>query len=233
MRNILFVFGLLGLFTSVSQAQKTVDTGQITMEITAVDSEDASVKEQMGMMKGSKTILAFNNMHSMLTMNMMEGLISMKTITTLSSGDSKMYMDAMGMKYLVPMSKTEKDKMIMEQGGDDFDKFNIEYDKSDKKEIAGYTCYKATVISKDAGPQITAYITEDIKADPKLLQGFEKFELNGFPLEYSMGDGTASMTFTATSFDTDIDKSVFDIDESEYQTMSLDEFTKMGGGIGF
>ena len=230
MKQLLILISLLTIFPLLSQAQKAIDSGQVTMEITDVKAEDAAIGQQMEMMKGTKTIMTFNADYSMVSLNMMEGLISMKTMTVSATGDSKMYMDAMGMKYVVPMEKAEKDKMI---SGKVSDEFNIEYDKSDTKEIAGYQCYKAVATHSGGNQIITAYITEEIDADPNLLQGFEYLSLTGFPLEYTADDASGtSITFTATDFTTEIDEAVFNVDESGYQKMSLEEFSKMGG-MGF
>ena len=226
--SILLLF--IGLVTTSAVAQKTITEGQITMELSDISSSDPAIKEQMAMMGGSKTVVAFNQQYSAMELNMMEGLVKMKTITTLDSGNAKMYMDAMGMKYVIPMTKAEKQKMIAEQtGGADVD-FTVAYDKKDTKEIAGYKCHKAVIKNgSDSGQTINCYVTEKIKADAKVLSGFEAVDLVGFPLEYSMGDSAMSMTFTAKEFSTDIDEAIFKVDESKYTEMSLEDFSKMGG----
>jgi hypothetical protein len=224
---------IMGFVTTNTVAQKTITEGQITMELTDVKASDPAVKEQMAMMGGSKTVVAFNTEYSAMELNMMEGLVKMKTITTLDSGNSKMYMDAMGMQYVIPMTKVEKDKMIAEQTGGKDAKYEISYDKKDTKEIAGYKCHKAVIKNENDPIQtINCYVTEKIKADAKVLSGFEAVDLVGFPLEYSMGGADMSMTFTAKEFSTEVDQSVFKVDETKYKEMSLEEFSKMGG-MGF
>lgn len=230
MKQLVFLFIFIGL-TFPTIAQKQINEGQITMILTHVDAEDEAIKQQAQMMSGSQTIVSFNQDYSALNISMMEGMISMKTITELSSGDSKMFMDAMGMKYVIPMSKSEKNQMVTEQAGNDG--FSVEYDKSDTKLIAGYNCYKATVVNDNDIVVLECYITSEISADPKLLQGFEYIDLEGFPLEYTMGQESMKMTFTASEFSTNVEESEFRVNEADYQTMSFEEFSRMGGGMGF
>jgi len=201
------------------------------MTLVSVDADEEAIKQQASMMAGSKSIISFNEQYSSMDLNMMEGMISMKTITDLDSGDSKMLMDAMGMKYVIPMSQEERNKMIKEQSGGS--KFAIQYDKSDTKEIAGYQCYKAKAVNPDnVDTMIECYITEEIKANPKVLQGFEHIDLAGFPLEYTIGSTEMGMTFTTEKFSKEVDDSVFNFDAKGYQKMSFEEFSKMGG-MGF
>ncbi len=231
MKYSLLLFCTLVCLSVTSVAQETVTRGQITMTLLDVDTEDEDMSQHAQLMTGSKSIVSFNEKYSSMELNMMEGMISMKTITNLEQGDSQMYVDAMGMKYVIPISKEERNEMIKKNAGDG--DFQITYDKAETKVIAGYTCYKATVTHPDnADTMITCYVTEEIKADPKVLQGFEQIDLVGFPLEYTIGSSEMGVTFTTQEFSKGVDDSVFEFDAKGYQKMSFEEFSKMGG-MGF
>ena len=65
-----------------------------------------------------------------------------------------------------------------------------------------------------------------------MVQGLEAFDLDGFPLEYSMIMDQVSMTYQAQEISEKIDESEFEIDESGYRKVSLEEFMKSMGGFG-
>ena len=85
--------------------------------------------------------------------------------------------------------------------------------------------------------KFSMYVTKDIQASHKMIQGRDKLELEGFPLEYVMEAGPASMTYEVTKISEGLDKSVFEINTSGYTKMTwkefMDQMGSMGGGMGF
>ena len=81
------------------------------------------------------------------------------------------------------------------------------------------------------------YLSKDIQASHKMIQGMDKLELEGFPLEYIMESDQMSMTYEATEVTKDVDDSVFAINTAGYTKMTWEEFMEqmgsMGGGMGF
>lgn len=230
--SVAFVFASF----SASHAQKTMKQGMISMELTEVSAEDPAMNAQLGMMKGSTTNLYFNQDKTMTKMDMMGGMMEM---TIVADSDTKagfmlFNMDMLGQKVKVDI--TEEDA-AQRQKESEATEFEVTYDKSDTKEIAGYKTYKAMI----SGPQlqgatITAYVTQDIKIDADVIQGVDASKIDGFPLEYTMNAQGIKMVYTTVEIKDDIDASVFDVNTDGYETQTMEEFTKtMGamGGMGF
>lgn len=210
------------------------EEGRLKMEIVEVDSNDPQVAAQMEMLKGSELIVNYKGDESMTTVNMMGGMIR-TDIKKSSNGDMDMFMDMMGNKMWIPSTKSELDLMKAESGTGDYD---IEYDTEDRKEIAGYDCYKMILTSPDnADMKLTAYITEDLKINAAVIQNVDISEFKGFPLEYSLDMGIVKMTFSTLDIEDKIDASAFEINTSSYKKMTMEEFQSqmggMGGGFGF
>jgi len=235
MNRSLFTLLLLAIAT-FSSAQKTLDSGVITFELTNLETGDNDMDSEMEMFESSKTQVAFTNEYALLNVAMMEGMMSMKTIKTLSTGNVNLYLDLLGNKMLVSMTSDEREEMTQKAIGDDV-KWDVTYDKSDTKVISGYTCHKAVVTSTKDDFSLECYLSPDINADTNLLYGFEAFSLDGFPLEYTTTVDGSQMTYTATTISDEADAKLFKINESEYKKMSFEDFSQMsqslGGGMGF
>ena len=97
------------------------------------------------------------------------------------------------------------------------------------KEIAGYNCKKAIVITTDENEEeleTEVYYTEEIpaKANDK-VKG-----LKGFPLEYTISSQGMTITVTATNVEKKkVSKKLAEIPEG-YEIMTMEEFQKMMGG---
>lgn len=226
--NLLFTLAILfGAFTfGVAQ-----DAFYIKQEITDVKTSDEGAAMMVDMIKGSETEVFSMDGKSLAKMNMMGGMLTMKIATDPKSDITNMYMDMMGQKIHV---ETTKEEMLKAAGGEEAVAKNttVTYDKTDTKEILGYKCYKANV-SGDNGMKIEMYVSEEVKADPKTLQSFQNIDMVGFPLEYSIDAGVMQMMITTKVVNNEVDASVFNIDTANYQKMTFEELTKMGGGMGF
>lgn len=223
--------------TNVS-AQKDLKEGVITMELTEVKADDPAMQSQLAMMKGSSTIVAFNNDKSVVKMDMMGGMMSMTMVTNSNDKTGFMLFDMsmLGMKNKINISAEDVAK---KQETDAANNMTVTYDKSDTKEIAGYKCYKAEISSPDMqGSTIVAYITEEIKLKADVIQGISADKINGFPLEYSVGGPGMSMVYTTTDVKFEFDKVLLEVDTEGFEEISMDEFQKKmqafgGGGMGF
>jgi len=212
------------LFMISAHAQE----GTLILEISEASGEGqaAQIAE---MMKGTQTEVHFQGDKSLVKLNMMGGMVNVNMLT---SGEESMDMliDAMGQKMWVNQGADELKKTKF-----DAPEMDVTYDESDRKEIAGFDCYKMTaVVDAEQGEQtITAYVTEDIKIDAPVMRGIDMTQFKGFPLEYSMEAGPMTMTITTKEYKKTVDASVFEINTAGYQKLSMEELQSMTGGMGF
>ncbi|MBL4585814.1 MAG: DUF4412 domain-containing protein [Flavobacteriales bacterium] len=131
-------------------------------------------------------------------------------------------MDMMGKKTAIEMSKEELEKLNAKKKENEP---KIEY-LDGSKEIAGYKCKKARILTGASG-SIDVYYTDELPAS-----AHKEFEgLKGFPLEYSVNSGPMNMIMSATNVTKEkLDKTLFDIPEG-YEKQSFDEFQKSMQGM--
>lgn len=227
----IFSIALLALF-AVANVTAQDDKGTITLEITDVTSDNPQVAAFAEGMKGSETIVFFRGAESLTRVNMMGGMVKID-VKIDAEENSDMLMDAMGNKIWVPSTKLEQARMKAESDNP-MDEMEISYDKADTKEIAGYQCYKMTVEFPDAEDSgIVGYVTEAITIRPNFIRGVDISEFEGFPLEFTFSNPQMNMTMSTKSIETTLDESVFDLNTSGYQKMTMAEFAEMSRGMGF
>jgi hypothetical protein len=185
------------------------------------------------MMKGSQTEINFSDKGHSTKMSMMGGMIEVKTYTNNTTKGFDMLMDMMGNKMWITsnldeMSKDEKAKSTAENA-------KITYDKNDTKVIAGYKCYAMNVALPET-PEVSlkGYITQDIKTNANIIQGFQALKFDGFPMEFTMNSDKMSLTMSTKEIKDSIDASALVAKTDGYTKMTMDEFkAKMGGMGGF
>ncbi len=235
---IQFLATVVLIMPSLGNAQATLNEGVIIMELTDVNSEDQQMAAQLEMMKGTETNYYFNEAQYLSTSNMMGGMVQMKNLFNVSDEKMTLLFDVMGQKMMVESNKEERMKMEAEQKAA-LEGIEVVYDAEDTKEIMGYKCHKATIASEDGEfpMTLTMYISPEVHASNKMIQGLEGFEIEGFPMELVMDMGKMSMTYTTTEINKEFDNSVFELETSGYKKMTLEEFQEqmgaMGGGMGF
>lgn len=234
MKHFINLFLLLVPIVTIS-AQKTIDNGYVKLEITEVASDDPNTAAQLEMMKGMTTELFFSKEKYKTTMTMMGGMIRMNNIVDVETKNIDMLIDAMGQKLWV---NTNTDKAKEGPGAQDMSDFKVEYDKTKTKDILGYSAYSATITSEsNPGMTIEGWVTEDIKTDANIIQGMDDLKLQGFPLQFSVINSGATLTFSATEIKESVDDSVFVLKTDGYQKLTPEEFQEMmgafGGGMGF
>ncbi len=233
LKNI-FSIALLALF---AVANVTAQDGTIVMEITEVTSDNPQVAAMADMFKGSKTSIYFKDDLSLTKMNLMGGMVKVD-VKTDAEKKTDMLMEMMGNKVWVETTKLEADRMKA-TADNPMSEMEFTYDTEDTKEIAGFNCYKMTIEFPDAeGSSLVGYITEEIDVRPPVIQGVEVEEFKGFPLEFTFTNPMMTMTTVATTFESTVDETVFDMNTSGYKKMTMEEFGEMmqsmgGGGFGF
>ncbi len=229
-KNILATICLL-TFTGFSTIQAQLSEGTMTLEITDVTSDNPQVAAMSDMMKGNQTVVYFKDGTSLTKMNMMDGMIKID-VRVDSEENTDMLMEMMGNKMWVAATKAENDRMKAENDNP-LEEMEISYDEGDTKEIAGYDCYKMIVTFPDAdNASLEAYITEGLKINAPVIQGVELEGFKGFPLEYTFNNGMMNITVTTASLETTVDASVFDLNTSGFQKMTMQELMDMMGGMG-
>lgn len=213
------------------QAQKNMEKGYIKFEVTDVVSDDQAMAAQLSMMKGTTNDLYFTKEKTLSEMNMMGGMMKVTVLADLVAENATMLFDAMGQKFMVPMSAEDREAM-QEKNTEAMGELEFIHDESDTKKIAGYDCHKVTIKGATEGFELVAYVTKDIKSSAEVMQGVEANKLNGFPLEYSINNGMFSMVFSAQEVQDDFDPSVFVLNTKGYKEMTMEEFQNAMGGMG-
>lgn len=207
----------------------TLDEGYVKLEITEVSSEDEQTAQMLEMMKGSETEIYFTEGQSLTNMNMMGGMVGVKTHMG-TEGQMNMYVDAMGNKIHTSATKMEMDRSKA-TSETPFDDIEFEYDMEDTKDIMGMTCYKVkSVDDEDSQIKLEAYVTEEIKTNAT-VQGIDVTKLKGFPLEFTISMGPVNMSITCMDLKKEVDPSVFELKADGYTEMSFEEFKQQMGGM--
>lgn len=224
----LFQFGLLALafisFSSTTFGQKKLKEGVVKFEL-QLDENNSS--PELAMM-GSMTLdFYFTKDFQRMDMSMMAGMMRIQTfVPSENPKDGSLLMDMLGQKYQI--IELEEEDLSNSNNFMNVDDLNeVEYDKDDKKEIAGYECYRAVITNKD-GSTMKYYITEKINPPSGIKKG-EAVALNGYPLEMEIDAGQGMvMTFSAKEVLSAVPDNAFSIPEG-YQQMTMEEFEKTMG----
>ncbi len=216
-------------------SQKTLSEGKIVMEITEVTSDNAQTAQMLEMMKGSQTEINFNKDGHATKMSIMGGMVEVKTYTNTGSKQFDMLMDMMGQKYWI---SSNLDEMAKDEAAKKMAETKVEYKKDDKKVILGYNCYAMSVVNpENPDVKISGYVTEEVKSDANIIQGFQAVKFSGFPMEYTMTTPDMKLTMSAKDIKDKSDANTLVAKTDGYTKMTMEEFkTKMGGmgaGLGF
>ncbi len=229
MKKIFLSIAALIVLSINTNAQKTLEQGFIKMEITDVTSDDEQMAMMLQMMKGSQTEVHFKGDRYVTNMNMMGGMVTMKTYVDEDKKGFDMLMDAMGQKFWVASTLDEA------RGSEQAEvakNAKVTYDKNDKKTILGYDAYKVSIeLPNQEGMMITGYITEAIKTKANLMQGMEALKLNGYPLEFTVKNPQMTLTMTTKEIKDEVDMSKLELKTDGFTKMTMEEFTKQMGGM--
>ncbi len=234
--NLLILTSLLSVSCKLS-SQKTLESGHIKMEITSVSADDPQTEMMLGNMKGSQTEVFFKGSEYVTAMDMMGGMVKMKTHVNHGSNTMNMLFDMsmMGQKTWI---ESKLDELQNAEEKEKLSKTKVTYDKSATKTILGYSCYKMAVTSPEMeGMTVTGYVTDQIKTKANLVQGFQSLQFEGYTMEFTVSNPQFSMTMTAVEISDKVDENAFVLDTKGYKKMTMAEFQQamggMGGGFGF
>ncbi len=229
MKKILnFSLLLLAILTIASPVfgQKKIKQGMVKFEMEA----DSESNPEMAMLAGSTLNFYFSNEQQRMDMDMLGGMMKVQTIIPIKNPtDGVILMDMLGQKIqLIGLKEEDMTKNYNFMNVDDMT--DVKYDESDKKDIAGYPCYKASV-TMDNGMTMKYYITEKIQPPVGVKKKEKKLALKGYPLEMIIDAGQGmEMVFKATEVSDKLPEGVFSVPEG-YQKMTMEEFQEMTGGM--
>jgi hypothetical protein len=197
--------------TLIAQPQE----GSISYRID-IDGLDAQTKS---MMQNMMMTMTFKEKKSRVDMDM--GMVKNTTIT---NGDNTYsLMDYMGSKFKIPMSKEDVKSKKMNEAD-----YDIEYTK-DTKQIAGYTCKKAIIKTKDKNV-FNIWYSDALFPNASEQTQYTKFK-GGCPLEFDMAQNGMKMKLTATKVELgNVSDKVFDIPDG-YQEVTFEQLMQMMGGM--
>ena len=194
-------------------------TGAVTYEMTMPDNEEMAAM-------GTNTIkISFNEKSSATQLDMMGGMISVKTISMDKNNpkEIRMLMEMMGKKYEVTgdaegFANTDVASLK--------DAESVTYDKKATKEILGYKCYKA-LVTMNSGVVNTFYITEAIAVQSLPT---DKLKLTGFPLEVEVNSEKGKVVLLANAIDKAPSATCFTVPEG-YKKVTQEELQQELGGM--
>ena len=222
MKKLILVLSAILLIGTInnSYAQKAFE-GTITYGIEYEDLPEEM--EAMRAMLPTETTIKIKDSKTRTEQSM--GMGSTISIFDGKTNSSITLMDMMGQKIAIPTSSEELEKEESKNEGEVLD---IEY-FDETKEIAGYTCKKASIKVKGTDERIIVYYTEEINTQQTRSQ---YKGLKGFPMTYEINTPEMSMIMTVTSVKKEkISSSEFEIPEG-YEEMSMEDFQKkMSGGM--
>ncbi len=225
LNSCLLILAAVALTTTVN-AQKKIKEGTVKFEMQA----DSEANPEMAMLAGSTLNFYFSEEKQRMDMDMLGGMMKIQTIVPIKNPvESVVLMDMLGQKIqLIGMKEEDMSKSYNIMNVDDMQ--DVKYDENDKKDIAGYPCYKATV-TMDNGMTMKYYITEKIQPPTGMKKKDKKLTLKGYPLEMviSAGEGM-DMVFKATEVSNKLPEGAFTVPEG-YQKMTMEEFQEMTGGM--
>lgn len=228
MKNVLFLF--LSLALSVSAiAQKKMTEGVIVLELTEIDSDDPSMAGMLSSMKGGTMETVFTPKNQKSTMTMMGGMVKTQTYIDVKAKKTKTYMDMMGNKIALKVD-AEEAKNVSKDTDVDIEETN------ETKVIKGYKTKKYLIKPKGAemnGGEFSIYVAEDIEIGTiDLGNNLSTSKIKGAPLEMNMKMQGMTMVYTLKSIEEKVPANAFK-EPTGYKEMTMEEFQKSMGGMGF
>lgn len=225
---IQFSFLFLAVFAVANSAvaQKKIKEGVVKFEM----STEGNSSPEMALMGGMTLDFYFTGNMQRMDMNMMGGMMRIQSIVPVDNPkEAAILMDMMGQKFqLVELTEEDINGSNSFMNMDHVSK--VTYDEKDKKDIAGYSCYRADLVM-DNGISMKYYITEKIQP-PVGLKKKDQDVLKGYPLEMTIDTGQdMEMVFVAKEILKEVPKDSFKIPEG-YTKKTMEEFEKEMGNMG-
>jgi len=163
-------------------------------------------------------------------------MFKMESLVNNADENMTLLIDVMGQKMMIESTKEDR-KEMEDEAKEAMEGMELTYDESETKEILGYKCIKANLSGGEAGMGFSMWVSKDIKASNKMIQGLNTIDIDGFPLEYVIETEQMTMTYTTTELKKEIDPKVFELNTAGFTKMTFEEFQEqmgaMGGGMGF
>lgn len=214
--KIRLLTSVLLLATSLAFGQKSFQ-GKVTygIEYTELPAQLAGMEAMLP----DEMVVAIRENLSRVDQSMGMGM-RQSTIVDSKTGKATMMLDMMGKKISVEMSEDDLDKKEKKV------KPEIKY-LDGTKDIAGYNCKRAEILTTKELNPVTVYYTEELPAGAsRQFKG-----LKGFPLEYQISQQGMTMKLTASK----IDKADQPADDFKvpagYEKMTFEQFSKSFGGM--
>jgi hypothetical protein len=216
----------LTFLVNLANAQGKLKEGVLFMELTEVESEDPETAGMLSGMRGSTQDIYFSEQTQKVIMNMMGGLVSTTSITDMVKKESRTYVDMMGQKIMVKSPVNPEDAVD--------ETMDIKFDPSKTKTIQGYHCKYASMVPKDNddGAMVEIYYTDDIQLLGSISSQLNTGSIKGAPLEMTISAQGFKMKYETKKISNSINKDAF-AEPKGYKEMSLEEFQRMTGGMGF
>lgn len=219
---VLVLVVCLLVYTGQAKAGDKDFIGVIVYNISYSDTE---MDPQMAAMMPKTMKMKINGLKSRTEISMGMG----STIVVFNGEDKSGFtlMDIMGQKYAMEMSAEELEADLEEEADMD-----VEI-TGETKMIAGYTCKKALVKSKESeaeNVEMVVYFTDELGSGMLNYNNPVFKDVEGVMMEYSMQEKDMSMTFSAISVTKEkVSDDEFEIPEG-YNVMSMSQFESMFGG---
>lgn len=199
--------------------------GKIVYQITFPETE---MEENMAAVLPTESVLYVKNDKSRLDQKSAMGF-NISVISDSKTKTQTMLMDMMGNKWVI---KTTEADLQKEREGKPKPEIKLE---KETREIAGYTCNKATLIFKDKegnSESSTIYYCKDISTKTGNWSNPDFKDIQGVMMQYEEKRNGMNMRMTAKSVSAEkVDDNLFKV-PADYKEVSMQDFKKMfqGGG---
>lgn len=212
------------------------EVGYIKYAFTDIQSDNPSIQQQVAMYKNGYMELYIGK-SKVLSITNMAGLSVTKNLVNKETGETTLYMDMMGRKIKIHLTKEQQEELQSEKMNTEVDVKKV---KGATKEILGYTANKVLFkLTSDKFISTTEiWSTDELNADTEIFMnmiqlGNSDVKIEGVPLQYTINlNGMMKITYTASvvKMVNETDYSVMKIDDTGYTEKSFDEIKSMLGG---
>ncbi|MCA0235992.1 MAG: hypothetical protein LCH81_06385 [Bacteroidetes bacterium] len=212
---VLVVFTLFALSTYVASAQ---NEGRALFQVTDVKSENPQAAQQLS---GATMLVQTHNGVVKSVTSMMNNAVQFQRFTNTENHGSALYLDLMGKKIYVAVADSIQRLRLKDRE----ENTHITYEPATTKVINGFTCHKAIVETLREDGSVREYhlfVTDEIKLPNFAIAGIPS-SLKGFPLEYTIKNGTTEVLYTLRELTTD-NAGTFEETPSGYPEMPFAEF---------
>lgn len=212
------VLAISSLFVLTAFLANAQTEGRALFQVTDVKSENPQAAQQL---TGATVLVQTHNGVVKSVTSMMNNAVQFQRFTNSENRGSALYLDLMGKKIFVAVADSIQRLRLKDRE----ENTHITYDPATTKVINGYTCHKATVETLREDGSVREYhlfVTEDLKLPNFAIAGIPA-SLKGFPLEYTIKNGTTEVLYTIRELTTD-NAGNFEETPSGYPEMPFAEF---------